>query len=226
MRRTPRGWLACRSSATPKRVTISSISAAVTMNGGASITRSPFVPSTWPTLGQTTSPARSACSVNVSANFSARGSGARVRGSSTNSTPASSPRPRTSPDVRQLAQGGELRVKDDAQLGATLHQPVRLQIAQRRKPRGAGDRMEREGLGVQQAAGARRQHVHDAARRHDRRERRVARRDSLADRHEVGHDAVRLDAPTRCPSGPAPHKHLVGHEQHVVPVADLPHPRK
>src|SRR5438128_10556815 len=51
-------------------------------------TRSPFTPSAWPTLGHTTSPAPWAASVNASTNFAARGNGARVALSSTNSTPA------------------------------------------------------------------------------------------------------------------------------------------
>src|SRR2546430_1270358 len=85
------------SSASAKRRTISAISCSVTMNGGAIITRSPFVPSACPTLGHTTSPACCAASVNASAKCAARGSGARVVLSSTNSIPASSPRPRTSP---------------------------------------------------------------------------------------------------------------------------------
>src|SRR5256884_2025532 len=85
------------SSASANRRTISSISCSVTMNGGATMTRSPFVPSACPTLGHTTSPVCCAASVNDSAKRAVRGSGARVALSSTNSIPASSPRPRTSP---------------------------------------------------------------------------------------------------------------------------------
>src|SRR5205823_2247485 len=80
-----------------KRVTIWSISCSVIMNGGATTTRSPLTPSACPTLGQTTSPASRAASANASTNLTARGNGARVALSSTNSMPASSPRPRTSP---------------------------------------------------------------------------------------------------------------------------------
>src|SRR5712664_921979 len=87
------------------RLTISPISSSVTMNGGATITRSPLVPSACPTLGHTVRPASRAASANRSANFAERGNGARLALSSTNSMPASSPRPRTSPTYGRSASG-------------------------------------------------------------------------------------------------------------------------
>src|SRR2546422_10559281 len=51
-------------------LTISPTSSSVMMKGGATITRSPLVPSACPTLGHTVRPASSAASANLSANRS------------------------------------------------------------------------------------------------------------------------------------------------------------
>src|SRR6266566_5969784 len=91
------------SSAVVSRPTISSISDSVMMNGGAINAASPLVPSACPTFGHTVIPAASAASANRSANFADRGNGARLPLSSTNSIPARSPRPRTSPTCGRSA---------------------------------------------------------------------------------------------------------------------------
>src|SRR6266550_4089904 len=91
------------SSAVVSRPTISSISGSVMMNGGAINAASPLVPSACPTFGQTVMPAASAASANRSANFADRENGARLPLSSTNSMPARSPRPRTSPTCGRSA---------------------------------------------------------------------------------------------------------------------------
>src|SRR5438105_2284105 len=92
-------------SAAVNRLTISSISSSVMIKGGAIKAASPLVPSACPTLGQTVIPAAIAASAKRSANFAERGSGARLALSSTNSMPASRPRPRTSPTCGKSVSG-------------------------------------------------------------------------------------------------------------------------
>ena len=80
----------------------------------------------------------------------------------------------------------------------------------------------RKRLCVHEAAGAFGDRIHDFLGRRDRRQRRVAAGDPLPQRHDVGRDAVRLDRPPRAGAAHT-HQHLVGDEQDVVAVADLPH---
>src|SRR5258705_2842242 len=60
-------------SARPNRCTMRSISSSVTMNGGASMARSPLTPSARPTLGHTTTPGSSAPAAKGSAKRAGRG---------------------------------------------------------------------------------------------------------------------------------------------------------
>ena len=124
-------------------------------------------------------------------------------------------------------QSGERReplVQHAAHTGAALYQPVPFQVAHGGESRGAGDRVVRERLGVHEAPppGALRDRVHDALRRRNGRQRRVAPRNPLAQRHDVGRDVVRCDRPPR-PRPTRPAQDFVRNEEDVVAVADLPH---
>ena len=78
---------------------------------------------------------------------------------------------------------------------------------------------------VRQRAGAAQERRDDALARHRRADRRVAGAESLAQRDDVGADAVVLEREQRAGAAHPAH-HLVRDEQHAVPVADLADPRE
>ena len=125
--------------------------------------------------------------------------------------------------MRQLPQRRQPLLQHGAQRGTPLHQPVPLQVADGGEAGGARHRVVRERLRVQEAPGAVGDHVDDPLGRRHSRQRRVPARDPLAERHDVRHRAVRLDRPP-CPRPARAAQDLVRDEEHLVAVADLPHP--
>ena len=150
--RSARPW---RVSATPNRCTMRSISSSVTMNGGASMARSPLTPSAWPTLGHTTRPASSAAAANVSANRAARGKRRPGRRVGHELDAGQESAAAHVAHAGQLAERREPRVKRRRDRGAALDQRVLAEIPQRGHAGGAERRMMRERLGMEQGARAR-----------------------------------------------------------------------
>ena len=149
---------------------------------------------------------------NESAKRAAGGKGRRVALSSTNSIPARSPRPRTSPtqgSARRLCSRRCRTAPIAAQRSIRRFWRKYLRVA---TPAAHKRGMMRERLRMEERPGASRQDIDQPARRHHRRQRRVAPRDSLAEYHDIRHDTVRLQR--RPGSGPAgPGEYLVGHQQ-------------
>ena len=125
----------------------------------------------------------------------------------TSSTPRKSPRPRTSPISgplgHQRAQAGRQPAAEHVRAGL---QPLVADHVQHREADRGRDRVAAEGVEVLHAV---RERARDLRRRDDGAER-MAVADRLAHRDDVGHDALRLEAPEVRADAPEPDLHLVG----------------
>ena len=122
---------------------------------------------------------------------------------------------------RKLTQPCEPVLQHGPDCGAPLDQSVRAQVFNGGEARRTEHGVVRERLRMVERARPAREDVGDPRRRHHGRERRVAARDPFAQHHDVRHDAAWLERRPRAGS-PCADQHLVGDEEYVVAVADLP----